>query len=54
MFKDSYYLLSFCPSNSQKYIQEKIGPDETTPWVQGHITKGFEGNIALSALADIA
>lgn len=25
-----------------KYIQEKIGPDETTPWVQGHITKGFE------------
>ncbi|XP_004230389.1 glutathione S-transferase zeta class isoform X2 [Solanum lycopersicum] len=28
--------------NYQKYIQEKIGPDETTPWVQGHITKGFE------------
>ncbi|XP_060167483.1 glutathione S-transferase zeta class-like [Lycium barbarum] len=25
-----------------KYIQEKVGPNETTPWVQTHIRKGFE------------
>ncbi|MCD9560930.1 hypothetical protein HAX54_019793 [Datura stramonium] len=25
-----------------KYIQEKVGPNETTPWVQSHIRKGFE------------
>ncbi|KAL3349915.1 hypothetical protein AABB24_022794 [Solanum stoloniferum] len=25
-----------------KYIHEKVGPNETTPWVQSHITKGFE------------
>ncbi|KAK6805190.1 hypothetical protein RDI58_002975 [Solanum bulbocastanum] len=26
----------------KKYIHEKVGPNETTPWVQSHITKGFE------------
>lgn len=25
-----------------KYIQENVGPNETTPWVQKHIGKGFE------------
>ncbi|PHU10179.1 Glutathione S-transferase Z1, partial [Capsicum chinense] len=25
-----------------KYIQEKVGPNETIPWAQSHITKGFE------------
>ncbi|XP_009612147.1 glutathione S-transferase zeta class [Nicotiana tabacum] len=25
-----------------KYIQEKVGPNEATPWVQNHIRKGFE------------
>ncbi|WMV12248.1 hypothetical protein MTR67_005635 [Solanum verrucosum] len=25
-----------------KYIHEKVGPNETTLWVQSHITKGFE------------
>ncbi|XP_060167476.1 glutathione S-transferase zeta class-like isoform X3 [Lycium barbarum] len=24
------------------YIQEKVGPNETTPWLQTHIRKGFE------------
>ncbi|OMO68689.1 hypothetical protein COLO4_29485 [Corchorus olitorius] len=26
-----------------KYIAEKVGPDEATPWVKHHIEKGFEG-----------
>ena len=25
-----------------RYIQEKVGPNETTPWVQNHMRKGFE------------
>ncbi|XP_055816462.1 glutathione S-transferase zeta class-like [Solanum dulcamara] len=25
-----------------KYIHEKVGPNETIPWVQSHIRKGFE------------
>ncbi|CAN4110822.1 unnamed protein product [Withania somnifera] len=41
VFTDSYDLL-FWPSHSQKYIHDKVGPDETTPWVQSHIRKGFE------------
>ncbi|KAJ4848499.1 hypothetical protein Tsubulata_003380 [Turnera subulata] len=27
--------------NYQKYIEEKVGPDEKIPWVQHHIRKGF-------------
>ncbi|OMO51927.1 hypothetical protein CCACVL1_29493 [Corchorus capsularis] len=27
---------------AQKYIAEKVGPDEATPWVKHHIEKGFE------------
>ncbi|KAH7520879.1 hypothetical protein FEM48_Zijuj08G0192500 [Ziziphus jujuba var. spinosa] len=28
--------------NYQKYIEEKVSPDEKLPWVQWHIGKGFE------------
>lgn len=49
-----YPLFFSWPSHSQNYIKEKVGPNETIPWVQSHIKKGFEGNTALSVFADKA
>jgi len=31
----------------QKYIEEKVSPDEKLPWVQSVIRKGFTGEIRL-------
>lgn len=28
----------------QKYIEEKLGPDEKLAWAKHHIEKGFAGN----------
>ena len=35
----------------QKYIDEKVGPDEKLPWVQSVLTKGFTGEVCPSCLA---
>lgn len=32
----------------QKYIEEKIGPDEKLPWTQRVIGKGFTGEVSLT------
>jgi len=32
----------------QKYIEEKIGPDEKLPWTQSVAGKGFTGEVSLT------
>lgn len=33
----------FVVFNLQKYIGEKVSPDEVVPWVRSQIEKGFAG-----------
>lgn len=45
-----YYLINNidlirCFSNLQKYIEEKVSPEEKIEWAKVHIGKGFAGKI---------
>jgi hypothetical protein len=41
-------ILFFCFSHLQKYIEEKVGPNEQISWAEQHIEKGFAGKLSLS------
>jgi hypothetical protein len=41
-------ILFFCFSHLQKYIEEKVGPNEQLAWAKQHIEKGLAGKLSLS------
>jgi hypothetical protein len=41
-------ILLFCFSHLQKYIEEKVGPNEPLALGKQHIEKGFAGKLSLS------